>query len=180
MIYQALAAVAESLNEYLKNRYSHSDNMLVISGLITPEGKMAVSTPDKMLLTLVNIEQERLTQKQFNAVPDRPVNLYLYVLFSAYFSEENYIEGLKCLSSTISFFQTNPVIQHFNAPALNSAIDKLCFEIVNLKTMELSQVWGMLGGKYMPSVMYKVRMVPVKDGQAFNEEFTISGLGTSL
>jgi len=51
------------------------------------------------------------------------------------------------------------VLDHSNTPQLSPKIEKLTFEIVNLDMQSLNQLWGTIGGKYMPSILYKVRML---------------------
>ena len=40
--------------------------------------------------------------------------------------------------------------------------EKFIFEIVSLKIDQLNQMWSYLGSKYMPSVLYQVRMIPIQ------------------
>ena len=49
---------------------------------------------------------------------------------------------------------------HQNLPDLDPSIEQLTFEIVNLGPHELAQVMALAGVKYLPSVLYKVRMIP--------------------
>ena len=88
-----------------------------------------------------------------------PIHLNLYLMFASYFSGSNYQEGLKFLSKTINYFQGQSVFDHQNSPGLDRNIDKLVLDIQNLSIDELSNLWGILSGKYLPSVLYKVRMV---------------------
>jgi hypothetical protein len=51
-----------------------------------------------------------------------------------------------------------------NTPSLDKRIDKLMFEMESLGTERLNNVWATLGAKYMPSVIYKMRMLTFDDG----------------
>ena len=75
-----------------------------------------------------------------------------------------YSEALKFVSNTISFFQRRPVFDHQNTPELDSKIDKLVLDIENLDIKDLSTLWGVLSGKYLPSILYKVRMIAFDAG----------------
>ncbi|MEA3066482.1 MAG: hypothetical protein QOJ27_2943 [Sphingomonadales bacterium] len=81
-------------------------------------------------------------------------------MFMANFSAKNYPEGLEAISLVISFFQQNPCFTQSNAPDLGPEIDKITMEMSNLDASELNHVMGMLGTKYLPSVFYKLRMLP--------------------
>ena len=43
-----------------------------------------------------------------------------------------------------------------------ATLEKLTFEMVNMNFEELNNLWGVLGGAYFPSIVYKVRMVKVQ------------------
>jgi hypothetical protein len=73
---------------------------------------------------------------------------------------------LKFLSHTIGFFQAKPVLDHHNAPELDPRLEKLTFGIETLSLSELSNLWSIMGGKYLPSVLYKVRLVTFDSGWA--------------
>jgi len=46
-----------------------------------------------------------------------------------------------------------------NTPSLDPKIEKLSVEMVNLSTEKLNNLWATLGAKYIPSVLYKLRML---------------------
>lgn len=54
---------------------------------------------------------------------------------------------------------------------------KLILDLESLKISELNQLWSMLGNKYMPSVLYRMRMITIqhdeKDGAKIIEEFKV-------
>ncbi len=86
--------------------------------------------------------------------------------------------SVKFLSATLSFFQSNCVFTHSNTPDLNRNIEKLTFEIVNQDLQNQSHLWGTLGGKYLPSILYKVRMVTIQEGN-FEDDYTrVSGFSS--
>jgi len=92
-----------------------------------------------------------------------PVNVNVTILFSAYFTSENYLEGLKFISSTIAFFQSRSgLFNPQNTPALAGVISGLNAELISLDYRDASNLWGLLGAKYLPSVLYKVKTLPIK------------------
>ncbi len=94
-----------------------------------------------------------------------PVFLNLHLLFAFHFS--SYATSLVHLSKTIELFQAK---RHFSAAtqsgasaiAFPAALEKLVFAMANLSFEELNNLWGMLGGAHLPSVVYQVRMVKVQ------------------
>jgi hypothetical protein len=47
-------------------------------------------------------------------------------------------------------------------PALDRSIEKLTTELQSLSYEQLNQIWAFIGGKQLPSVIYKVRMVSLQ------------------
>ncbi|MCB1830920.1 MAG: DUF4255 domain-containing protein, partial [Gammaproteobacteria bacterium] len=95
--------------------------------------------------------------------------LNLSLMFAANFSGGNYPEALKGISATLRFFQMTPVLDHQNTPELDRRIDRLALEIENLDIQQLSNLWGILSTRYLPSVLYKVRMITI-DADAVKSE----------
>ena len=167
MIYEALKIITDNLNAYMRNRFSLSKDKVMMSNIVDKDNPDVLTDKDKIAVTLINIQQEKTiraagaTQAGMNA----PIHLNLFLLFSVYFGEDgSYEESLKELSSVISFFQANQVMNHHNTPDLDNRIEKMVFEFVNQDMQTLNYVWGMLGGKYVPSVMYKARMISIQEG----------------
>jgi hypothetical protein len=125
----------------------------------------------RITLLLVNVEQEFTLR---GADPYRvqladgstqrtqpPVHLNLYVLLAARFKD--YEQGLRYLSLVLQFFQSHRVLDHDNAPALSSRIEKIVMELVTLPMAEQNNLWSLLRLPYQPSLLYKARMVVYQD-----------------
>jgi hypothetical protein len=172
MIDTALAQVAGQLNQALKRQFMVAEDLVVLSNLHEQDGTVATPVASKLAVFLVNVEQESVPGGAAGgpglgriAVKAAPVHLNLLVMFAANFSGSNYPEALKFLSSTVAFFQGRPVFNHQNTPDLDARIDKLTLEIENLSLSDLSNLWGVLSGKYLPSVLYRMRMLSIDAGQ---------------
>ena len=123
---------------------------------------------------LVNLEEERAFRSQRpestvvagqQVTLEPALKLNLHVLFAAHF--KLYDQALKYLSHVLTFFQSHPVVTPEEYPALDTRIEKLTVELETLSYEQLNQIWAFLGGKHLPSVMYRVRMVTLQDeGQA--------------
>ncbi|MBN1604162.1 MAG: DUF4255 domain-containing protein [Chitinispirillaceae bacterium] len=167
MISRVLNSIATDINQFLRNRYNLNEDPVVISNLTGLDGSVAVDGENKIVLTIVNIEQENTIQKQNHASVDMqtslkympPIYINLLVLMSAFFQNTNYYESLKMLSAALSFFQHKPIFNSQNTPGFDDNLEKITVEIVNLNINELSNLWGQLGGKYLPSILYKFRMI---------------------
>ncbi|MFN6945483.1 MAG: DUF4255 domain-containing protein [Cytophagaceae bacterium] len=180
MIYSVLYSISESLNQYLKNRFGFDEEKVLLSNIVNQDGSMAITEGDKVVMTLVNIQQEKINLRPTSGSMNPPVNVNLFVLFSSYFGENNYEESLKFLSAVLSFFQANNVMNQYNTPDLDPSVEKITFEIVNQDLQGLSFLWGVLGGKYMPSILYKIKMVKIQEGNFRGETPSLSGFGSNV
>lgn len=168
MIDAAITHIAGELNQYLKRSFDLTEDLVVISNILEQDGSVSTHVNNKIVVSLVNIEKDSVPYRQKSAVnvganrtlsTAQPVYFNLYLLFASCFAGNNYREGLKFISNTIAFFQGQPVFDRHNTPGLDRNIDKLILDIENLNMHDLSGMWGMLSGRYLPSIMYKVRMV---------------------
>lgn len=163
MIYEALTCLADELNDYFKSKHKINEDKVVLSALVNQDGTIAIQGENKIVLTMINMEKETarsMGQKSMSALQgEPPLNLNIYLLFSAYFTGNNYPEALRFLSFILAYFNNKSVFTTSNTPALHSRIEKLTFEIVDLNPDALSNMWSTIGAKYLPSVLYKVRML---------------------
>jgi len=92
------------------------------------------------------------------------VKLNLYLLFTAYFPSD-YFEALKMLSLVIGFFQKRNTFNTSNSPGLDSKIKDMNLELYTLNMEQQNHLWGSLGAKYTPSVLYKMRLISISDDE---------------
>lgn len=178
MIYEALSCLTDEINEYFRNKLRISEDKVVLSGIINQDGTVAIQGENKIVITLVNIEKESTGGATGSTFANKPtaLNINLYVLFSAYFGSNNYPEALRFLSFIIAYFQGKNVFTPANTPRLDKGIDKLVFEIATITPEQLNNVWGSLGAKYMPSVIYKMRMLTFDESIIKEYRPVISGV----
>lgn len=93
---------------------------------------------------------------------------HLFILITANFNDYN--TGLEFISGAIRFFQSKNVFTRQNTPDLDPAIEKLIAELYTLSFEQQNYLWSSLGAKYIPSVMYKVRMIVIQEAQKQEEQ----------
>jgi hypothetical protein len=188
MIHQVLSNIAKEMNSYFRLRFGLQEDKVILSSLVSPDGKLVPNLENMVILTLVNMPEEssgkgkngpsnyvRTSQGAIARV-NPPVNLNLYVLFSAFFPARNYEESLKFISGVVGFFQGKRVFSPQNSPWMDSRMDKLSVEIVNLELQEMNNLWNVLGAKYLPSMVYRIRSLSIQEGQIREEITQIEGL----
>ncbi|MEZ4453513.1 MAG: DUF4255 domain-containing protein [Nannocystaceae bacterium] len=90
--------------------------------------------------------------------------LNLHVLFVARF--QLYEHGLAYLGRIIEHFQGHRVLDHRTEPGLSPRIARLTLELMTLGFAEQNEIWSALRTTYLPSVLYRVRMVLLRDEPA--------------
>ncbi len=89
-------------------------------------------------------------------------------------NHSDYYTALSRLSEVIDFFQAKPYFSPLDSGFPNN-FAKLTFEVYSLKMEQLNHLWGILGGLYFPSVLYKERIKKIrkvledKDGPEIKE-----------
>lgn len=175
MIHDCLNFIAGQLDGHFRSLFQINDSKVIVSSLINHDGSIPIAIQDKVVISLVNIEQETsianlpFTKNAGSAfvVRNPPVSINLYVLFAAYFNDYN--ESLKFISATISFFQSNIVFLRSDHPAMGDSIDKVVFELHKVDYMNMHYLWSTIGSKYVPSMSYKMRMLTFDDAPARSE-----------
>ena len=177
MIDVSLKFIISELNNYLNQKLSldvASKDAVILGNIarLNDQGDNS-ELQEKIILSLVNLEEERMLKspEKFARVDDQlvqrspMVHLNLYCLFSA--NKSKYNEALKYLSYVIQFFQHRNVFTRQNSPTLDQAIGKLILDMYTINFEQINHLWGTLGGKYVPSVLYKMRMITIDE--AFTE-----------
>lgn len=167
-ILNVLEVISTYCNEYLQNLDRRPDKWLELTNLVDHQGRVNESPRDRVVMSLYNITHETVVSTYTAAQPGTggyaivqpPLYIDLHIVLIANFIEHSYRDGLAAISRVISYFQQNPAFTHANAPELSPNVDKIVLEFTSLDPVEVNYVMGMLGTKYLPSVFYKLRLIP--------------------
>lgn len=175
MISDVLVLLKNRLNAYLTAGWDPSESREDPVAFIDGENMDPLTFKlGAVSVLLINIEEENVLRApdmyrrshadgtQQKIYPD--VRLNLYVLFVARFKE--YEASLSSLSQIVQYFQNQRVLNHHNTPDLPEDIDRLIIELVTLPFAEQNEIWNALRTTYHPSVLYRVRMIVFRDGDA--------------
>ena len=130
---------------------------------------------DRVIASVINIQQEgtlrnlpfRNTRLNGEGVPQgierQPdIHLNVFVLFGA--NKADYSLALQRISQVIAFFQRQFVFTPDDIAALEQLnVSRLIFDLYSTSFEELNQIWGVNGGKYVPSVVYKMRLAVIQN-----------------
>jgi Pvc16 N-terminal domain len=194
VIYDTLKFLGEEVNKYLNLKLggSFTEPKLVLGNVSLaydpPPGEDILA--GKAILSLVNIEEDRVAKQQENyTVSDistiyknPPLYLNLFVMFSVNKkgSLKDYEDSLLWLGHIIQFFQHQQVFTPASHPNLNPKIQKIIADLHTLNFEQVNNLWGTLGGKYLPSVLYKVRQITIDENAIEAEGSLIKQLNTVI
>ena len=60
----------------------------------------------------------------------------------------------------------------------DKGIERLSIDMESLSVDGVSQLWGVLGGRYLPSVVYRIRTVAIDSGAVIDDQSIIRGAAT--
>jgi hypothetical protein len=165
------------LDQYIKNKYQLDESKVILNNVIDNNGAIPTKNENKIVVSLINIEQETLqpfyirNQKLANGNygdlnPSQRFNLDLLVTSNF----DDYNESLKFLNAVIQFFQSYVVLDATNFSNIPAGLNKLEFEIEKLNYNQMHSLWTAMGAKYQPSIVYKTRLITIQSYD--NESFT--------
>ncbi len=169
MLDVALQFIQDELNSYIANRTGSTTAVVKMSSVVDELGKYAIDEGN-IGAAVINMEEERTLKSHLpeyvntagqQVVSEPDLRLNLYVLFAANF--KLYDVALRYLSHVLTFFQAHPFFISEQYPGLDPRIEKLTVELQSLTYEQLNQVWAFIGGKQLPSVIYKIRLVTLRD-----------------
>lgn len=175
MIDKIMGILKEEVQSFLNSKMKNvgSEDKIRLS-TITPSPGKAQHEENFVSMSLIRIENDR-ENMSFSAMPrsaedsnsvayyNQPLKLNLYILFAANFNK--YTESLKFISYVVSFFQGKHVFTSSNTPNMDLELGKVVLNIYNQTMEEQNQMWGMLGGIYFPSILYKLRLIVIDERQ---------------
>ena len=164
--------VTSEIIDCRNNKLGVSTEGRIIMGNISESVAPDASIIENMIvMSLVSIEEDRISRPPENYVrvnqqmvsKNPPYYLNLYVLFSANYDVGSYKTALQYISHVIQFFQFKNVFTHTNTPRLPADMKEFIFDLKTLSLQDLNNMWGVLGSKYLPSVLFKVRLVTISE-----------------
>lgn len=184
MLYDALSFLAAQLSAFVRLKdplqtAGGAGPWVTLSNIVDQENRI-VPQNDGIILTLVNTEEETVGKAQlpyFKTPDDRlhvenpDIKINLYLLLSAHATSDSgggsgwsgYEKQLRLLDEVLLFFQHRAVFKATDHIALRQAhIEQLMLDHVSLTFEQQNHLWATLGAKLMPSVMYKCRMLTVR------------------
>jgi hypothetical protein len=194
MIDTAIALLQTELENYLSFR---DVSATVVTDNI---GMLETSNGDKLsnniVITVVNLEEESTLKNQqaYKTYPathtavyeNAPIYLNLYVLFTSNYWGDKYIYALQRISYVVQFLQSRSSFSYGTSTSGGFSDDpnvvslRFTMELYTLTFEQLNHLWGSLGGRQVPFVMYKLRLVALTDRKVLRNTPLIQEVDTDL
>ncbi len=200
MIYQVLRVITHELNQYFIQLENDDGIYAALGNIAAYEQKSegqgngpADELDNKVVVTLVNLQEEKTLKNRphtrINSL-DRteyrnpPVPINIYALFTA--TNRNYENALIYLSRVVSFFQGKNLFTNQNTPvpSVTPGIEnmekfRMMMDLYSPSFEEANYLWGTLGGKQYPSVLYRIRKLDVDADLKLSEGGLIESIKTT-
>lgn len=168
LIYDTLLLVSEEINNFLDPGNPQKPLSLGNISMFNDGDEFTAALKDKLIVSVVNIEEDRISKTPDNFIRqgDRtiyrnpPLHFNITLIFSA---THSYDKALPLIEGVIRFFQVKNVFDTTNTTGLDAEVNKAVFDLVSLNLEQMHQLWTSLGGKYIPSVIYKMRMITIDE-----------------
>ena len=194
MIDTAIALLQTELENYLSFR---DVSATVVTDNI---GMLETSNGDKLsnniIITVVNLEEESTLKNQqaYKTYPathtavyeNAPIYLNLYVLFTSNYWGDKYIYALQRISYVVQFLQSRNSFSYGTSTGGGFSDDpdivslRFTMELYTLTFEQLNHLWGSLGGRQVPFVMYKLRLIALTDRKVLRNTPLIQEVDTDL
>lgn len=203
MISHALTIVMNELNKHLKDVYGNDAPGAALGNLaegFAGGGAVGGVARDMLYLSVVNVTEDKTLKNQPNyvrndqtlrvAYENPPVFLNFLILMTA--THTDYTNALLVLSRAIRFFQSKNTFTQDNVAPTSIAskapvnpLDrlesfKLIFDLYSPTMEEVNHLWGTLGGKQHPFVLYVLRMLDLKFKEVTGEGGLITEVVSDL
>ena len=192
MIFPVMELIRQNLNAFLST--PGGPDIVIL-------GNIAFATPDnsgtpqdesaQIYMSLVNVEEEptlrnqsavRQTEIRPLAYTNPPMIINLFILFSA--NHKDYSSAIQALSSVLRFFQGNRVFSISRTPVPPVGVFatleeeehkiKIMLDLMSLTFEQVNHLWGSLGGKQQPFLLFKVRQVEIDAARMLDSGGVIS------
>ena len=193
MIFDILQIITEEVNNFFNIEIEEKPVSLDNIAFIESETNENSNTSNNVVLSLLHTEEEATLKNILNhqiegtkvVYKNNKVHLNLYLMFSA--NRSDYTESLKSLSKIIEFFQSKRIFTQSNT-SFDREVDgmdkirdfRFTVELFSPSFEEMNFIWGTLGGKQYPSVIYKASVLEIERDVTQSEGSLITEINGTL
>ncbi len=187
----------KNLIEKLRKLVDPDESNVEITNIATlNDGDDFLLNKSTIVMSIVNIEEDKTLrnqsvyiketndQTQISRYKQPTQHLIVSILFASYNRDlSKYLDGIDKLKDVISYFQQNNSFYYKNdntelieyetylgkTEVEQGEYQKITIDSVSLSTEQLNQLWSCLGSRYMPSMLYKLRLCMIQESPVTQE-----------
>ena len=182
MIFHAMELIRQNVNAFLVAGGATIPEPVILGNIAfaTPDNPStpAVDESAQVYMSLVNVEEEATLRNQKAirqseirplAYVNPPTIVNLFILFTA--NHKDYSMALRNLGLILLYLQGNrtftlgstpvPPAGVFTTPGEQENKIKVSLDLMSLTFEQVNHLWGSLGGKQMPFLLFKARQVEI-------------------
>ena len=189
----------KTIIEQISNLIVDKDFITVANIATLSEDDGVLPEKSNIILSIVNIQEDKTLKNQSiyqKKAVDNTINQFAHptkylvftLLFASYNTDQSkYLDGLGKLQMVIDYFQQNNSFYYNIADTVDTEVitfpifdgkteeekenySKITFNSVSLSLDQTNQMWSYLGSKYMPSVLYEIRILPIQKNESVNSK----------
>lgn len=174
MIFDAMRLMQATLQDYISElEPTLGSNPIVLLDNIAMAEQLGGSNNQlngHIVMSLVNVQEETtLKNASYYQIENNrtiyknpPISLNLFILFSVLHNQ--YETALRLLTRVIECFQAQTDISFTTNPAPGNVSHdvQIIPDLYSLTFEQLNHLWGALGGKQVPFVLYRARLVAIE------------------
>jgi len=192
MIFEVLQIITEEVNNFFNVEIEEKPVTLDNIAFIESEDDEP-SDSNNIVLSLLHSEEETTLKNIRNreiegtkvVYKNNKVHLNLYIMFCA--NRNDYKESLKSISKIVEFFQSKRIFTQANT-SFDRDLDgmdqvgnfKFNVDLFTPSFEEMNFIWGTLGGKQYPSIIYKISLLEVERDVTQSEGSLITEINGNL
>lgn len=173
MIGNTLKALVSGLNNYLGDIYTPN---VEYAFLKQASDNMFSNANEKIVVSLVNMEEDTVFKNQTNAFqsqnanlthplggkPTIRFNLYLLVVCDPGADHLSYSDALTMLSHIVRYFKSNPSQELTVVDGAGTKTMYLDIDFHNISLEDSNNMWSNFGGKQLPFAMYCLKLMEIE------------------
>ncbi|HEY9620563.1 MAG TPA: DUF4255 domain-containing protein [Crinalium sp.] len=193
MIFDAMKLIQTALQQYIldvEQSPNANQEIVILDNIALAEelGGNRDNLNERVVMSLVNLQEEVTLKNDAHyrfengrtVYQNPPIYLNLFILFSVLHSGQ-YETSLKRLSRVIEFFQWRKELSFMVTPGPSNISHEVQIfaDLYSLTFEQLNYLWGSLGGKQVPFVLYRARLVTLEADKRLAESQPITEISLS-
>jgi hypothetical protein len=165
MLQSTLDQLRARLEAALQISDPRDEEWVALTNPVDLDGSISESARNKIVMMLVGLQSDPTvgnfpaTNPAAGARVTPPLHLNAFVLLLANFTGGNYRTGLRMIARTIAFLHQNPIFLPDPLSGEPAGVGNIVLDFVSLDLEQTSDLMAMLGLKYLPLALYRMKNV---------------------